>query len=287
MPHGISAISAISAGHKKQFSKMKCVILAAGYATRLYPLTQNFPKPLLEVAGKPILDWLIDDMSQTGLIDEYIIISNHKFAPIFQSWADLKFFAEQSGRAERKDQRSKFKVQSSKFKVIDDGTSSNETRLGAVKDIQFAIDQLHLDDDLLVMAGDNLLDFSLSHFIRFAKEKNATCVMRYFEHDEARLHKTGVAEIDADGRILSMEEKPANPKSNWCIPAFYYYTRQDARLIKKGIDSGCGVDAPGSFIAWLSTQTTVYTYEMPGRRYDIGTLESYEAVKQTYTGPTT
>ena len=275
---------------------MKCVILAAGYATRLYPLTQNFPKPLLEVAGKPILDWLIDDMSQTGLIDEYIIISNHKFAPIFQSWADLKFFAEQSGRAERKDQRSKFKDQSSlqskaaepsaKFKVIDDGTSSNETRLGAVKDIQFAIDQLHLDDDLLVMAGDNLLDFSLSHFIRFAKEKNATCVMRYFEHDEARLHKTGVAEIDADGRILSMEEKPANPKSNWCIPAFYYYTRQDARLIKKGIDSGCGVDAPGSFIAWLSTQTTVYTYEMPGRRYDIGTLENYEAVKQTYTGPT-
>jgi glucose-1-phosphate thymidylyltransferase len=137
------------------------------------------------------------------------------------------------------------------------------------------------------MAGDNLLDFSLSHFIRFAKEKNATCVMRYYEHDEARLHNTGVAEIDTDGRILSMEEKPANPKSNWCIPAFYYYTRQDALLIKKGIDSGCGVDAPGSFIAWLSTQTTVYTYEMPGHRYDIGTLESYEAVKQTYTGPTT
>ena len=276
MPHGISAISAISAGHKKQFSKMKCLILAAGYATRLYPLTQNFPKPLLEVAGKPILDWLIDDMSQTGLIDEYIIISNHKFAPIFQSWAEKK-----AANAQQ------FSIFNFQFSILDDGTSSNETRLGAVKDIQFAIDQLHLDDDLLVMAGDNLLDFSLSHFIRFAKEKNATCVMRYYEHDEARLHKTGVAEIDADGRILSMEEKPANPKSNWCIPAFYYYTRQDARLIKKGIDSGCGVDAPGSFIAWLSTQTTVYTYEMPGRRYDIGTLESYEAVKQTYTGPTT
>ena len=250
---------------------MKCVILAAGYATRLYPLTQNFPKPLLEVAGKPILDWLIDDMSQTGLIDEYIIISNHKFAPIFEQWAEKK---------------KEFSIFNFPFSILDDGTSSNETRLGAVRDIQFAIDQLHLDDDLLVMAGDNLLDFSLSHFIRFAKEKNATCVMRYFEHDEARLHKTGVAEIDTDGRILSMEEKPANPKSNWCIPAFYYYTRQDARLIKKGIDSGCGVDAPGSFIAWLSTQTTVYTYEMPGRRYDIGTLESYEAVKQTYTGPT-
>ena len=246
---------------------MKCVILAAGYATRLYPLTQNFPKPLLEVAGKPILDWLIDDMSQTGLIDEYIVISNHKFAPIFQTWAEKK---------------KEFSIFNFQFSILDDGTSSNETRLGAVKDIQFAIDQLHLDDDLLVMAGDNLLDFSLSHFIRFAKEKNATCVMRYYESDEARLHKTGVAEIDADGRILSMEEKPANPKSHWCIPAFYYYTRQDARLIKKGIDSGCGVDAPGSFIAWLSTQTTVYTYEMPGHRYDIGTLASYEAVKNSF-----
>ena len=169
--------------------------------------------------------------------------------------------------------------------VLDDGTSSNATRLGAVKDIDFAIDKLKLDDDLLVMAGDNLLDFSLEGFIRYAKEKNATCVMRYYEADEARLHKTGVAEIDTDGRILSMEEKPANPKSHWCIPAFYYYTREDARLIKKGIASGCGIDAPGSFIAWLSTQTPVYTYEMPGKRYDIGTLESYEQVKATYTGP--
>ena len=249
---------------------MKCLILAAGYATRLYPLTENFPKPLLEVAGKPILDWLIDDMNKTGLIDQYIVISNHKFAPIFQQWA------------EKKTQLSTVNCQLS---ILDDGTSSNDTRLGAVRDIDYAIDQLKLDDDLLVMAGDNLLDFSLGDFIRYAKEKNATCVMRYYEADEARLHKTGVAEIDADGRILSMEEKPANPKSHWCIPAFYYYTREDARLIKKGIASGCGIDAPGSFIAWLSTQTPVYTYEMPGHRYDIGTLESYEAVKSTYTGP--
>ena len=246
---------------------MKCIILAAGYATRLYPLTENFPKPLLEVSGKPILDWLIDDMSQTGLIDEYIVISNHKFAPIFQSWAEKK---------------KEFSIFNFQFSILDDGTSSNETRLGAVRDIQFAIDQLNLDDDLLVMAGDNLLDFSLGDFIRYAKDKQATCAMRYYENDEARLHKTGVAEIDTDGRILSMEEKPANPKSHWCIPAFYYYTRQDARLIKKGIDSGCGVDAPGSFIAWLSTQTTVYTYEMPGHRYDIGTLASYEAVKNSF-----
>lgn len=249
---------------------MKCLILAAGYATRLYPLTKDFPKPLLEVAGKPILDWLIDDLNQTGLIDEYIVVSNHKFTPIFESWA--------------KERNSQFSILNSQLRVIilDDGTSSNETRLGAVKDIQFAIDHLHLDSDLLVMAGDNLLDFSLSGFIHFAKEKKATSVMRYYESDEARLHKTGVAEIDKEGMILSMEEKPANPKSHWCIPAFYYYTREDARLIKEGIDSGCGTDAPGSFIAWLSTQTKVYTYEMPGHRYDIGTLESYEAVKRSF-----
>ncbi len=241
---------------------MKCLFLAAGYATRLYPLTENFPKPLLEVSGKPILDWLIDDMDQTGMIDEYIVISNHKFAKIFEEWASKK----------------------TNITVIDDGTSSNETRLGAVKDIQFAIDQLQLDSDLLVMAGDNLLDFSLGDFIRYAKEKRATCVMRYYEADEARLHKTGVAEVAEDGLILSMEEKPAEPKSHWCVPAFYYYTREDSRLIKKGIDSGCGTDAPGSFIAWLCGQTNVYAWEMPGRRYDIGNLASYEEVKNIFSG---
>ena len=274
---------------------MICIILAAGYATRLYPLTENFPKPLLEVAGKPILDWLIDDMNKTGLIDEYIVISNHKFAPIFNEWSKVKSqkIPEQSSptrslsKVKGQNQPSSFVLRPSSLDIVvlDDGTSSNATRLGAVKDIDFAIDKLKLDDDLLVMAGDNLLDFGLEGFIRYAKEKNATCVMRYYEADEARLHKTGVAEIDTDGRILSMEEKPANPKSHWCIPAFYYYTRKDARLIKKGIASGCGIDAPGSFIAWLSTQTPVYTYEMPGKRYDIGTLESYEQVKATYTGP--
>ena len=243
---------------------MKCVILAAGYATRLYPLTENFPKPLLEVAGKPILDWLIDDMAGTGMVEEYIVISNHKFAHIFEEWAAKKSDAT--------------------IRVIDDGTTSNETRLGAVKDIQFAIEQLQLDDDLLVMAGDNLLDFSLGEFMRYGKEKNATCVMRYYEASEARLHKTGVIEIDANDGIISFEEKPAQPKSHWCVPAFYYYTREDSRLIKKGIESGCGTDAPGSFIAWLSGQTKVYAWEMPGRRYDIGNLESYEEVKQNYKG---
>lgn len=253
---------------------MKCLILAAGYATRLYPLTENFPKPLLEVAGKPILDWLIDDMASTGMVEEYIVISNHKFAHIFEEWAEEK--------VSRVSEVSK--VSGLKITVIDDGTTSNETRLGAVKDIQFAIEQLKLDDDLLVMAGDNLLDFSLGEFMRYGKAKNATCVMRYYEASEARLHKTGVIEIDLNDGILSFEEKPANPKSHWCVPAFYYYTREDSHLIEKGIESGCGTDAPGSFIAWLCGQTKVYAWEMPGRRYDIGNLESYEEVKRNYVG---
>lgn len=248
---------------------MKCVILAAGYATRLYPLTENFPKPLLEVAGKPILDWLIDDMAQTGMIDEYIVISNHKFANIFEEWVERR-------------NTSDILPLTSDIVILDDGTTSNDNRLGAVKDIQFAIEQLQLDDDLLVMAGDNLLDFSLADFIKYGKEKNATCVMRYYEANEERLHKTGIIEVDSADRILSFEEKPVQPKSHWCVPAFYYYTREDSHLIKKGIEGGCGTDAPGSFIAWLCQQTKVYAWEMPGKRYDIGNLQSYEEVKKIF-----
>ena len=244
---------------------MKCLILAAGYATRLYPLTKDFPKPLLKVGDKTILDWLIDDLNQSGLIDEYVVVSNHKFAPIFEEWAKNCHFE-----------------RSRKISVVDDGTSTNETRLGAVKDILLGIETKNITDDLLVMAGDNLLSFSLSGFLAYAQSKNTTCIMRYYEPDESRLHKCGVAEVDADGLILSMEEKPANPKSHWCCPPFYFYKKEDLKLFEQGIAEGCGTDAPGSFIAWLSTKTPVHAYEMPGPRYDIGTLESYEAVKRTF-----
>ena len=138
---------------------MKCLILAAGYATRLYPLTENFPKPLLKVREKTILDWLVDDIDGAGLVDEYVVISNHKFAHHFEDWA---------------------KTKTQKITVVDDNTSSNETRLGAVKDIQFAIDTLSIDDDMLVIAGDNVLDFSLTKFVSYAKEKSTSCIMRYF-----------------------------------------------------------------------------------------------------------
>ena len=242
---------------------MICLILAAGYATRLYPLTENFPKPLLKVGDKAILDWLLDDINESGKVDEYVVISNHKFAHHFDAWAATKPY---------------------KITVVDDGTETNETRLGAVKDVEFAIEKLGLDDDMLVIAGDNVLDFSLTKFISYATEKNTSCIMRYYEPSEKKLTKCGVVEIDENDRIISMEEKPVSPKSHWCCPPFYYYTKADAKLVKKGIEGGCGTDAPGSYIAWLCTQTPVQAMEMPGKRYDIGNLESYEQVKKEYRG---
>lgn len=242
---------------------MKCLILAAGYATRLYPLTENFPKPLLKVGEKTILDWLIDDIDTLGFVDEYVVISNHKFAHHFDDWA---------------------KEKTQKITVVDDGTESNETRLGAVKDIQFAVDKLGLDDEMLVIAGDNVLDFSLTKFISYAREKGTSCIMRYYEESEAKLKKCGVVKVDTDDSVLDMAEKPEQPASHWCCPPFYFYTREDAKLVEQGIAAGCGTDAPGSYVAWLCKQTKVHAMEMPGSRYDIGNLESYEKVQKEYKG---
>ena len=240
---------------------MKCLFLAAGYATRLSPLTDNFPKPLLDVGGKPILDWLVEDIASQGKVDGFVVISNHKFASIFEKWA--------SGRPED-------------VVVVDDGTSTNETRLGAVKDIQFAIDALSLEDDLLIVAGDNLLDFSLGAFINYSLEKGTSCVMRYHEPSKKILSKGGVLEIDGNDRILNMVEKPSEPKSHWACPPFYFYTREDAARIPEAIASGCGTDAPGSLVAWLSARVPVHSMEMPGKRYDIGDVESYNAVRAVF-----
>ena len=250
---------------------MKCLILAAGYATRLYPLTENFPKPLLKVGEKTILDWLIDDIASGSTrsagdaqseVDQFIVISNHKFAHHFEAWAD--------GRPQ--------------ITVLDDGTDSNESRLGAVRDIQYAIDRLHLDDDLLVIARDNVLDFSLRKFVDYAREKGTSCTLRYYESELRILQKSGISELGEDDVLLSLEEKPREPKSNWCTPPFYFYVKEDAARIREAIADGCGVDAPGSLVSWMCEHTLVHSMEMPGKRYDIGDLRSYENVQKTYKG---
>ena len=242
---------------------MKCLILAAGYATRLYPLTENFPKPLLDVGGKTILDWLLDDMDTAGVIDEYVVISNHKYAHHFESWAATKTM---------------------KITVVDDGTTSNETRLGAVRDIQYAIDKLGLDDDLLVMAGDNLLNFSMTSFIRYALQKNAPCTMRYYEPSLKKLQKSGVVAVDETDAITVMTEKAPEPPSNWVSVAFYYYPKDVAKGIHQALAEGCGTDAPGSFLIWVSKRFTSYAMEMPGKRFDVGDIASYTQVQKEYRG---
>lgn len=242
---------------------MKCLILAAGYATRLYPLTENFPKPLLKVGDKTILDWLLDDIAQTNAVDEYVVISNHKFAGHFKEWAAKKEL---------------------NISVVDDGTSTNETRLGAVRDIQFALDQNSIDDDVLVIAGDNVLDFSFRGFIEFFENKNASCVMTHEENRIEKQRKTAIITYSSEGLIDSYEEKPAEPKGNHAVPPFYIYKAADIKRIGEALADGCNPDAPGSFAAWLSKHVDIYAWEMPGKRYDIGDKNSYAMVQNEYKG---
>ena len=242
---------------------MKCLILAAGYATRLYPLTKDFPKPLLKVKGKAILDWLIDDIDGSKDIDEYILISNHKFYDHFLSWS--------KGRKE-------------KIMVLDDGTKTNEGRLGALRDIEYAVREANIHDDVLIIAGDNLLDFSLGKFIDYAKKKGASAIMRYLEPDKKKLLSCATLIVDGDDLVAMMEEKSPSPKSSWCAPPFYYCRQEDLLRINEAILDGVNVDAPGSFAAWLSSKSKVYAMKMPGCRYDIGDIASYEEVEGIYKG---
>ena len=239
---------------------MKCLFLAAGYATRLYPLTQDFPKPLLEVQGKSILDWLLDDLDVCGVDTGRVVVTNHRFARHFAEWAARR----------------------GNIAIVDDGSMTNETRVGAVRDIALAIDQCGLDEDLLVLAGDNLLGFSLAPFLEYARRKRTSCVMRYWEPNLARLKKSGVLTIDDHDRVLSMAEKPSAPATHWCCPPFYYFVREDVAKVREGLAAGCGTDSPGSYIAWLATAAPIHAMEMPGRRYDIGDMESYAFAQRAF-----
>lgn len=248
---------------------MKSIILAAGYATRLYPLTKNFPKPLLKVGQKTILDRLIDDIDSNPQITEHIVVSNHKFKSIFEEWKNSRNF-------------------NSTVTILDDGSTENENRLGAVKDILFAIEKENIDEDILVLAGDNVLDFSLSDFIEYSKEKNAACIMRHFEENIEKLRRTGVATVDENDKVIKMQEKPVAPQSHWAVPPFYIYKKEDLPFIKKACEKDengncpCATDAPGDFIAWFCAQKNVYAWQMSGHRYDIGNLQSLEEAQKIF-----
>jgi glucose-1-phosphate thymidylyltransferase len=237
---------------------VKNIVLAAGYATRLYPLTENFPKPLLSIGEKTILDRLIEDIDGIDVIDEHIIVTNHKFIGHFEEWR----------------QKSDYQK---KITLIDDGTIDNEHRLGAVKDIRLAIETLNIsNDDVLVIAADNVLDFSLQKFVQRFQEIQTSMIMCYFEPSLEALQKTGVILLDKNNRVTEMQEKPQQPKSNWAVPPFYIYAKEDLPLIATCVNEGCAVDAPGNLLSFILKKVTVHALEMPGKRTDIGTLECYE-----------
>ena len=239
---------------------MKNIVIAAGYATRLYPLTENFPKPLLKIGERSILDRILDDVDGIEEIDEHIIVTNHKFAEIFNNWV-----------SERKQ-----KPGTKPIRIIDDGTTDNENRLGAVKDLLLAIDEFDINDDIMVLAADNVLDFSFQGFVKFFKQKNTSVIMCHHEPELYKLQRTGVIAVDEDMKVLEMQEKPEHPVSNWAVPPFYIYKKNDLPLIRDCLNHGCGFDAPGNLAHYLVNATTIHAWIMPGSRYDIGSLDSYK-----------
>lgn len=262
---------------------MKNIVIAAGYATRLGELTKNFPKPLLKIGENTILGRMLDDIDRIPEIDEHIIITNHKFAPIFEDWAkghtDSCVLSVASGKAEFTD--STDMRWTKPITIVDDGTETNETRLGAVCDLLFAMEKLGIDDDLLVVAADNLLFFSFQEFVDFAKAKGTSCIMCHEQPSIEKLQRTGVVELDADNKVLGMEEKPQVPKSHWAVPPFYIYRKEDLDLVRNSVANGCGKDAPGNLAHYMVEHTTMHAWPMSAGRFDIGSLDTYyEAVKR-------
>lgn len=244
---------------------MKNIVIAAGYATRLGELTKNFPKPLLKIGANTILGRMLDDIDRIPEIDEHIIITNHKFAHIFEQW--------KLGTAYQKP-----------ITIIDDGTETNDTRLGAVCDLLFAMEKLGIDDDMLVVAADNLLFFSFKEFVDFANEKGTSCIMCHEQPSIEKLQRTGVVVLDENNRVMNMEEKPEHPKSHWAVPPFYIYKKHDLDLIRHSVESGCGKDAPGNLAHYMVDRTTIHAWPMSAGRFDIGSLDTYYEACEKFGG---
>ena len=289
---------------------MKTIVIAAGYATRLYPLTENFPKPLLQIGSSTILGRMLDDIDTIPEIDEHIIVTNGKFASIFEDWAGKRCGSRaSSGKSsaslhpshslslracgplpfKRPRAATDFPEDAPKrqgavkpITVLSDGTFTNETRLGAVCDLLFAIETLKIDDDLLVVAADNILEFSFRGFVEYAKEKGTSCIMCHYEPEIYKLQRTGVIEVDKDMKVLQMQEKPQEPVSHWAVPPFYVYLRKDLDLVRHSVENGCGKDAPGNLAHYMAEHTILHAWPMPGARFDIGSLDTYEEAKLKY-----
>ncbi|MGZ4281803.1 MAG: nucleotidyltransferase family protein [Gaiellaceae bacterium] len=233
---------------------MRAVVLAAGYATRLQPLTLDRPKHLLEVAGRPILDRLLDQLPLDE-VDAITVVTNAKFAPHFLAWAK-----ERGGPVP--------------ISVVDDGTTSDEDKLGAIGDLALVVRELEVGDDLLVAAGDSLFTERLDGFVRFARERQAAATAVYDVGDLAAMGRLSAVSVDADSRVTAFEEKPERAASTLAGIALYFYPREVLPLVSEYLEEGHNPDQPGRFVEWLYSRTPVYAWQVPGRWLDVGTPEA-------------
>ena len=239
---------------------MNALILAAGYATRLYPLTLKKAKPLLLVGAKPIIEWVVDNLSGVPDLETIYVVTNDKFAADFQAWSE-----------HYRSQHPEFK-----FKIINDGSTSDEDKLGAIGDINFVISRQNLSQSsLLIVAGDNLLTESLTDFVACARRSDATVAV-YDVGDAEAIKKYGNISVDADGIITRFEEKPENPQGTLAAVAVYYYSPAVLSLLTTYLAAGNNPDQPGRFVQWLYTRKPVKTFRINGKWLDIGSKETLE-----------
>jgi glucose-1-phosphate thymidylyltransferase len=235
---------------------VNALVLAAGYATRLYPLTETVAKPLLPVGGRPMIDHLLDRIFEVDEIDVVHVVTNHKFADSFVRWAD-----EHNAAGRRVD-------------VHDDGTTSEDDKLGAIGDIRFVLERVDLDDDLLVVAGDNLFDFSLADYAEWWHSKgDASSVALYDVGDLELVRKYAAVELDSDDRLVGFVEKPEHPATTLVATATYLFGRSHVPLVDRYLAEGNSPDQPGRFVAWLVPRVPVYGYRFAGEWRDIGDAE--------------
>ncbi len=245
---------------------MKLIILGAGYATRLYPLTLNQPKPLLHVAGKPMVEHLLDHLTPIEAIDHIYIVTNAKFAEHFQSWANA-YDANQSAPP---------------FTIVNDQSTDDSNKLGAIGDMNLVLRQQQVNDDVIVVGGDNLLSHSLAEFGHFCHEKQAPVLAVYDVGDLTEVKKYNAIDVESDGRIRFFEEKPANPTSTLVGIALYYYPRHALSLIRQYIDEGNNPDQPGRLVQWMYPRTPFYTWRVPGIWFDVGSKETLEEANRIF-----
>lgn len=246
---------------------MKALILAAGYGTRLYPLTRHRPKPLLPVGGRPLLDHLAANLARVDGLVEIVTLVNARFEEDFRSWAER--VGSEIGAP---------------LSVLSDGTREPEERLGAVGDVAYALDRDDPSDDLLVVAGDNLFEFEVAEMARAAEEgPPASAVVAVEERESrSRLQRSGVAEVDAEGRIRSFVEKPDRPPGRTAVAPLHLYSRETLPLFREFVEAGGETDAPGHFLEWLVPRRTVRAWTMPAPRHDIGTPEAYRETRERF-----